>query len=160
MHHDIFGSTLATGRFAAPSTDPYLRRGVDDDDDDDGSDDMEAFTTDTGPRSGDKKAGSLRGGGNRNQKKGKARYEASIEEMCEVYIAKHKHGASSQQSRQTGPYNVLMDQIIAIVTAIPGVDQDQMVGAIEFLRINPEAREVFIKLLDYLQANYVRRVGA
>ena len=53
-----------------------------------------------------------------------------------------------------------MDQIIAIVTALPGVDHDQMVGAIEFLRINPKAREVFIKLPDYLQANYVRRVGA
>ena len=64
--------------------------------------------------------------------------------MHEVYVAKHKHGASSQQLQQTGPHNVLMDQIIAIVTALPDVDPDQMVGAIEFLRINPEAREIFI----------------
>ena len=102
----------------------------------------------------------VRGGGNRNRKKGKARYEASIEEMCEVYVANHRQGASSQQSRQTGPHNVLMDQIIAMITALPDVDLDHMVGAIEFLRINPEAREVFIQLPAYLQANYVRRVGA
>ena len=102
----------------------------------------------------------VRGGGNRNRKKGKARYEASIEEMCEVYVANHRQGASSQQSRQTGPHNVLMDQIIAIITALPDVDPNQMVGAIEFLRINPEAREVFIQLPAFLQANYVRRVGA
>ena len=53
---------VATGRFAAPSTDPYLRRGVDDDEEDDGSDDTEALTMGTGPRSGDKRAGSSRGG--------------------------------------------------------------------------------------------------
>ena len=63
LHHAIFGSVVATGRFAAPSTDPYLRRGVEDDDADDGSDDTEAFTMATGPRSGDKRAGSSRGGG-------------------------------------------------------------------------------------------------
>ena len=149
---------MATGRFAAPSTDPYLRRGVDDDDEDDGSDDTEALTMGTGPRSGDKRPGSSRGG-NRNRKKGKARYEESIEEMCAVYVANHRPGASSQQSRQTGPHNVLMDQVIAIITALPDVDPDHMVGAIEFLRINPKAREVFIQLPNYLQANYVRRVS-
>ena len=53
-----------------------------------------------------------------------------------------------------------MDQVIAIITALPDVDPDQMVGAIEFLRINPEACEVFIQLPAFLQANYVRRVGA
>ena len=62
LHHAIYGSTVATGRFAAPSTDPYLRRGVDDDEEDDGSDDTEALTMGTGPRSGDKRAGSSRGG--------------------------------------------------------------------------------------------------
>ena len=79
--------------------------------------------------------------------------------MCDVYVANHRQGASSHQSRQTGPHNVLMDQVIAIITALPDVDPDQMVGAIEFLRINPEAREVFIQLPAFLQANYVRRVG-
>ena len=69
MHHAIFGSTLATGRFVAPSTDPYLRRGFDDDDDDFGLDDTEAFTTDTGPRSGDKRAGSSMGGGIETKRK-------------------------------------------------------------------------------------------
>ena len=129
---------MATGRFAAPSTDPNLRRGVDDDEEDDGSDDTEALTMGTSLRSGDKRPGSSRGG-NRNRKKGKARYEESIDEMCEVYVANHRPGASSQQSRQTGPHNVLMDQIIATVTALLDVDPDQMVGAIEFLQINPEA---------------------
>lgn len=99
-------------------------------------------------------------GGISNRRKGKARYEVSIEEMCEVYVANHRQGASSQHSRQTGPHNVLMDQIITMITALPDVDPDHMVGAIEFLRINPEAREVFIQLPAYLQANYVRRVGA
>ena len=50
LYHVIYGSTVATGRFAAPSTNLYLRRGVDDDDEDDGSEDTEAFTTDTGSR--------------------------------------------------------------------------------------------------------------
>ena len=63
LHHAIYGSTVATGRFAAPSTDPYLRRGVDDDEEDDGSDDTEALTMGTSLRSGDKRTGSARGGG-------------------------------------------------------------------------------------------------
>ena len=53
----------------------------------------------------------------------------------------------------------MMEQIIAVVIALPGVDHDQIVGAIEFFRLNPNARDVFLKLPDYLQASYVRRVG-
>ena len=94
----------------------------------------------SGPRSGDKNRGSSRMGC-RNQKKGKAKagYEASIEEMCGVYVANHKRDVTSQQSRQTGPVTVEMTQIIEGVTALPDVDYDTMVGAIEFFRVHPDA---------------------
>ena len=52
-----------------------------------------------------------------------------------------------------------MEQIIAVVIALPGLDYEQMVGAIEFFQLNPDARDVFLKLPDYLQFSYVRRVG-
>ena len=82
LHHAIFGSTLATGKYPAPSTDPYISRGFVDDDEESSSDDMEAAYMELGPRSGDKCGGSSRMG-RRNQKKGKAKagYEASIEEI-------------------------------------------------------------------------------
>ena len=89
LYRAIFGSTLATGKYAAPSTDPYLCQSLDDDDDDPSSDDMEAFNMESSPRSGEKRTGSSRME-RKNQKKGnsKAGYEASIEEMCGVYVAK------------------------------------------------------------------------
>ena len=160
LHHAIFGSTLATGKYAAPSTDPYVSRGLGDDDEEPSSDDMETTHMESGPRSGDKRGGSSRMG-RRNQKKGKAKagYEASIEEMCGVYVANHKRDMTSQQSRQTGPVTVEMAKIIEGVTALPDVDYDTMVGAIEFFRVHPDARQVFLDLPQYLQSSYVRRVG-
>ena len=72
LHHAIFGSTLATGKYATPSMDPYISRGLGDDDEEPSSDDMEAAYMESGPRSGDKRGGSSRMG-RRNQKNEKAK---------------------------------------------------------------------------------------
>ena len=61
MHHAIFGSSLAIGKYAALSADPYLRWGLGDKDGDSGLDDMDACTMHIGPRSGDKRVGTSRG---------------------------------------------------------------------------------------------------
>ena len=54
---------------------------------------------------------------------------------------------TSQQSRQTGPVTVDMAKIIEVVTVLPDVNYETMVGAIEFFCIHPDAREVFLGLL-------------
>ena len=52
-----------------------------------------------------------------------------------------------------------MAKIIEVVTALPDVDYETMVRAIEFFRIHPDAQEVFLGLPQFLQSTYVRRVG-
>ena len=51
---------------------------------------------------------------------------------------------SSQQSRQSGPQTDLMGQIIQVVTKLDGLDYEQIVGGIEFFRVNPDTRSVFL----------------
>ena len=59
LYHATFGGALATGREAAPTTDPYMQhRNIDDEGDSTGEEDGDEPTMDTGPRSGDKRPSS------------------------------------------------------------------------------------------------------
>ena len=71
LNHAIFAVSLATGSDAAPTTDPYMQqRNADDEVDSMGEDDGDEPTMDTGPRSGDKRPSSSRGGGEREEEEG------------------------------------------------------------------------------------------
>ena len=62
LYHATFGGALATGREAAPTTDPYMQhRNIADEGDSTGEEDGDEPTMDTGPRSGDKRPSSSRG---------------------------------------------------------------------------------------------------
>lgn len=123
LHHAIFGSSLATGNYAVPSSDPYLNRHDGDSNYSSGNEEIDACTMDTGPRSEDKRASSSKGG-NGNKKRGKTKvdYMAKIDRMCDIYIADHEKDVTSQQSRHTGPVTDLMDQIIEVVTGLFELD--------------------------------------
>ena len=71
LYHATFGGALATGREAAPTTDPYMQhRNIADEGDSTGEEDRDEPTMDTGPRSGDKRPSSSRGEGEREEEEG------------------------------------------------------------------------------------------
>ena len=99
LYDIIWGSSSATGNFVVPSANPYLGR----DGGEASYDDLyfeDDLTTNTGPRSGEKRVGtSDRGQNKRNKGKGKLSYEDNITAMTIVYIAKQERDVSSRESR-------------------------------------------------------------
>ena len=78
------------------------------------------LTTNIGPRSREKQAGtSDRGQNERNKGKGKLSYEDNITAMATTYIAKQERYVSSRESRQTGSTSdEIFKQVVEIITAM------------------------------------------
>ena len=134
LHHAIFGGSLATGDCAVPTTDPYMQQATDVDDYvSSGDEEQDDTTMDTWPHFGDKRLGLSRGRRGK-QKRGSTRadYESNLSALASVLVSRFDTGVSSTQSRQSGPWDVSMDQVVDIVGSLPDLTKQQIIGAFEF----------------------------
>ena len=114
---------------------------------------------DTRPRSRDKRAGLSRGKRGK-QKKGltRANYESNLSALALVLVSMLDIGVSSAQSRQSGPWDILMDQVVDIVGSLPNLTEQKIVGAFEFFRLNPDAMPIFLRMQDCYRRRYIHSV--
>ena len=160
LYHAIFGGASATGREAAPTTDPYMQhRNIADEGDSTGEEDGDEPTMDTGPRSGDKRPSSSRGG-NGKKKRGSrvAEYESNMSALASVLMSKFDTDVSSAQSRQSGPQGGDLEEVTRIVGNLPDLTEQQVIHAFEFFRVNPDAQRMFLTMQERYRSGYIRSV--
>ena len=113
----------------------------------------------TGPCSGGKRSDSSRGR-KRKQKKGSTRvdYESNMSALASVLVSRFDISVSFAQSRQSGPWDVSMDQVVDIVGSLPDLTEQQIIGAFEFFRFNPDDVPIFLRMHERFRSGYIRSV--
>ena len=79
-------------------------------------------------------------------------YESNMSALASVLVSRFDTGVSFMQSR---PRDVLMDQVVDIVGSLPDLTEQQIVGAFEFFRLNPDVVPIFLRMQECFRSGYI-----
>ena len=78
--------------------------------------------------------------------------------LASILVSRLDACVSSTQSRQSGPPDVSMDQVVDIVDSLPNLTEQQIVGAFEFFWLNPNVVPIFLRMQECYRSGYIRSV--
>ena len=78
--------------------------------------------------------------------------------LASVLVSRFNTSVGSAQSRQFGPRDVSMDQVVDIVGSLPDLTKQQIIGTFEFFRLNPNDVPIFLRMQPHFRSSYIRSV--
>ena len=95
--------------------------------------------------------------GGRQVEKGKTKveYESNMSALASALVSRLDKGVSFEQSRQSGPREESMGQVVEIVFKLIDLSEQQIVNAVEFFLVNPDAVPIFLKMKERFRSKYI-----
>ena len=85
-------------------------------------------------------------------------YESNMSSLTSVLVSRLDTCVSYVHSRKSGPRGGEMEEVVRIVGNLPNLSEQQIIGAFEFFRVNPDVVPIFLTMQERYRSGYIRSV--